>query len=192
MPGTLRSGIAITATVLVAAAAAEALLIAFLVRSEGLSTTTTTLVAFAMAALAVIAAGAVYVLRRPADAIESVTLALRALESGDLSHRMRPATAGDSHALTDAFNRTADTVVEIIDDLKVERNKLAAVLETMADGVVLVNSDDHVTLINRAARYMFVLAPGPSTTVIDEDRLRDHELQQMVKTCRRTGERQHK
>ena len=52
--------------------------------------------------------------------------------------------------LIDAFNQTAATLRNTIEELSEERNKLSAILDTMADGVVVIEADGRIELMNRA------------------------------------------
>jgi two-component system phosphate regulon sensor histidine kinase PhoR len=108
------------------------------------------------AAVAVVAAGilAVYIAERTARPVRLLTQVVERVADGDLSARLLPTTQDEVGILTRAFNQMADRLREMVDSLADERSRLAAVLEHMADGVVIADSDGRVRLINPAARRM--------------------------------------
>lgn len=75
-------------------------------------------------------------------------------------------------------------------DLSGERNRLSAVMETMSDGVIVVDSSGDVDLLNGAAATLFGADPGvdPETPLSVGH---DHELRQLVSACRSAGEPQY-
>ncbi len=148
------------------------------------------LVILATGALTVASAVVVWRMRRSVEVIQTITLGLQRLQSGRLPQRVTFPEPEETRDLAEAFNRAAESVRAAISDLEGERNRLAAVLDTMADGVLIVDQDDSITLSNQAARSLLMLpslngpAPSPGS------RLRDHDLQQVALLCRETGERQ--
>jgi len=73
------------------------------------------------------------------------------LASGDLDARSRLPTADDLGDLGRALNYMADELRDRVNDLADERSRLEAVLENMADGVVITDDRGRVSLINPAA-----------------------------------------
>ena len=47
--------------------------------------------------------------------------------------------------LAESFNRMAETFSNVFEELSSERNTLSAILDTMADGVIVVDENDEVT-----------------------------------------------
>ncbi len=120
-----------------------------------------------------------YLARRTSRSIRSVAEGARHLAKGDLEYRVQALAQDETQDLADAFNAMAGTLREMITVLSTERNKLSLVLESMADGVVMIGSDGEVELINRAAQEILDV-----DAKVEGDRfmelVRDHELQQMV------------
>lgn len=60
----------------------------------------------------------------------------------------------DARELADAFDRLSRTVRRRSDDLALERRLLEAVMETMSEGVVVVDSESAVRMINQSAQRL--------------------------------------
>jgi two-component system phosphate regulon sensor histidine kinase PhoR len=73
------------------------------------------------------------------------------LAEGDLDARLHLTSDDDLGDLGRAFNFMADELRDRVNDLAGERGRLEAVLENMADGVVITDDRGQVSLINPAA-----------------------------------------
>ena len=121
--------------------------------------------------------------RRSSRSIREVTQGIERIDAGDLGHRIRTDSNGQTSELVAAFNRMATSLTSMMGDLSGERNKLSAVMETMSDGVIVVDSSGDVEFLNGAATTLFGVDPG----VGPEAPLsvgHDHELRQLVAACR--------
>ena len=143
--------------------------------------------ATAVAASAVVACLSV---SRSSQSIREVTAGIDRIDAGDLDHRIRTDASGETGELVTAFNRMATSLTSMMGDLSGERNKLSAVMETMSDGVIVVDSSGDVELLNGAAATLFGVDPGvdPETPLSIGY---DHELRQLVAACREAGEPQY-
>ena len=128
--------------------------------------------------------------RKSSRSIRDVTEGIGRIDAGDLDHRIRAESSGDTDKLVAAFNRMATSLTSMMGDLSGERNKLSAVMETMSDGVIVVDSAGDVELLNGAAATLFGVDPGvdPETPLSIGY---DHELRQLVAACREAGEPQY-
>ncbi len=128
--------------------------------------------------------------RKSSRSIRDVTEGIGRIDAGDLDHRIRTDASGETGELVTAFNRMATSLTSMMGDLSGERNKLSAVMETMSDGVIVVDSSGDVELLNGAAATLFGVDPGvdPETPLSIGY---DHELRQLVAACREAGEPQY-
>ena len=128
--------------------------------------------------------------RRSSRSIGEVTEGIGRIEAGDLGHRIRTDASGETGDLVLAFNRMATSLTSMMGELSGERNKLSAVMETMSDGVIVVDSSGGVELLNGAAATLFGVDPGvdPETPLSVGH---DHELRQLVAACRSAREPQY-
>ena len=135
----------------------------------------------AVVAATVIALAIGYLLsRRTSRSVRSVTEGARRLSGGDLSHRVESLTQDETLDLADAFNNMASTLRSTIQNLSSERNKLSAILETMADGVVMVGPDGGVELVNQVARELLEIDSKDVLGRSFMELARDHELHRLV------------
>ena len=140
--------------------------------------------------MAVAAAAGALESRRAARSIREATDGIRRIDAGDLDYRIRTDANGEAADLVTAFNRMAASLTDMMRHLSGERNKLSAVLETMSDGVIVVDPSGEVELINGAAATLFGIDPSldrhtPFSVGYD------HELHQLVAACRAAREPQY-
>ena len=120
---------------------------------------------------------------RSLGSVQAVTQASHRLEQGDFDYRVPAGAYDEARQLTDSFNRMADTVKGAIGQLSAERDTLSAVLDTMADGVIVTEPAGHVVLLNPAARDMLGIGAdrveGPRLVEL----VRDNEIHQVINNC---------
>jgi len=106
-----------------------------------------------VAALTALGAGvlALLIAERIARPVRQLTDVVERMASGDLSARLLPVTHDEVGVLTRSFNQMSDRLRGTIGKLVEERSRLTAVLDNMADGVVITDGDGRVRLINPAA-----------------------------------------
>ena len=127
---------------------------------------------------------------RPIDALTGVAGAMAA---GDLDRRSDPRGTDEIGRLGLAFNRMADELSETIEIISDERARLAAILETMGDGLLVIDHDGMILLANSAAeRLLQPYARPPRDGRRREVRGRaliavaiDHELDGLVRETQR-------
>ena len=95
--------------------------------------------------------------------------------------------------LAAAFDLMAGDLQRVIQQTQAERERLFAVLERNADGVLAVDADGQVRFLNAAARSLLEL--GERSPTVDLARsfmtvVRDHELDALLKQCQATGAQQ--
>ena len=85
----------------------------------------------------------------------------------------------------------ATSLRDLVRDLSVERGKLTAVLNTMADGVVVIDGNGTIVLVNHAAEEILNIVGGDVPGRRFTEIIRDHNLQQLVARCAERREVQH-
>lgn len=115
--------------------------------------------------------------------------AMRRIASGDFNLRTAEFTSVTLSGLQAPFSAMTEALATLFAQLADHRGQLAAVLDTMADGVILVDSENRIALSNRAAQDLLAFE-APSGTPLSSI-LRDHELRALVMLCRESGQRQH-
>jgi two-component system phosphate regulon sensor histidine kinase PhoR len=87
--------------------------------------------------------------------IEALTIVAQQMSGGNFKNLDFPKAPQELSELTDALIVMADQLGAQIDALTSERAKLSAVLNQMTDGVMIVDADGRVQLINPAAERLF-------------------------------------
>lgn len=128
--------------------------------------------------------------------INRLTVLTSAMAAGQLDRRADPRGNDEIGRLGLAFNRMADELGETISIISDERAKLAALLETMGDGLLMIDHDGTIALANSAAERL--LTPiGRLTGIAPRQDVRgralievahDHELTRLVREARQQGQ----
>jgi two-component system phosphate regulon sensor histidine kinase PhoR len=128
--------------------------------------------------------------------INRLTGLTSAIAAGRLDRRIDPRGNDEIGRLGLAFNRMADELGETISIISDERAKLAALLETMGDGLLMIDHDGTIALANSAAERL--LTPlGRLTGIAPRQEVRgralievahDHELTRLVREARQQGQ----
>ena len=117
---------------------------------------------------------------RTSRSIGALTEGARQLTAGELDYRVQAQGRDETQELAQAFNRMAVSLRNLVRDLSVERGKLTAVLNTMADGVVVIDGSGRIVLVNHAAEESLNLTGGDVLDRRFTEIIRDHNLQQLV------------
>jgi two-component system phosphate regulon sensor histidine kinase PhoR len=97
----------------------------------------------------------------------------------DLSVRTRVHTSDEVGALAAALDRLADSLHRTVQNLGSERDRLAGILETMAEGVLLTDPNGRIVLANSSLRSM-VGASGQLIGKEPIEAIRNDELAEMI------------
>ena len=138
-------------------------------------------VALAIACAGLAAAGLAFWLGRGiADPIRRLTRLAGAMAEGDLTARASVSARDEVGELGRAFNRMADRLAETIDNISAERNRLSAILEAVADGLVMTDADGRVLLLNPGAERLLRASWGQVVGQPFIEVSRDHELTDLL------------
>lgn len=122
--------------------------------------------------------------------LRSLTAAVTHLESGRYVETIPGRRLDEIGRLSNAFNRMAAQISAQIKELSGERSKLSAVLSTMTDGILIVDADGLVELINPAAERLFSISASESLGKSLTEVIRHHVLVDLWQKTRSTGEQQ--
>ena len=142
----------------------------------------------ALAALVFVAlAVCLLITSRISRSVRDVWQGAQRVAEGDLEHRIPAPVSGEGRELADAFNQIAAAMGDAVGNLTAERNKTTALLDLMADGVLVIDGYGNVSLLNRAAESLLgVRAPDAVGSGVAEI-VRDHELQTLVRGALESG-----
>lgn len=105
----------------------------------------------------------------------------------DLTVRTRLRQGDEVGALAEALDALADGLAASLRSLGTERDRLNAILEAMAEGVLVTDRSGALTLVNRAAREVF----GVGREALGQrpiEALRNAELHELIEATRADGE----
>jgi two-component system phosphate regulon sensor histidine kinase PhoR len=133
---------------------------------------------------------AVLIAERIARPIRRLTRAAERVAEGDLNARLFLTSRDEVGQLAAAFNHMADQLHEKVTTLGGERSRLAAVLERMADGVLITDGGGHVQLINPAASRLLDTTEGNALGHSFAQVVRNYRLIELWQACRDEGKEQ--
>ncbi|RKY42386.1 MAG: PAS domain-containing sensor histidine kinase [Candidatus Makaraimicrobium thalassicum] len=113
-------------------------------------------IAFCIAVVA--SSGAARFISKP---IEDISSAARKIAAGDFSKRISLRTKDEIGGLAGAFNDMSKEICSKIEELKDNKARLEAVLLSMFDGVMVVDSRGMILLMNRALKNILAVEHAP-------------------------------
>ncbi|MCR4295158.1 MAG: cell wall metabolism sensor histidine kinase WalK, partial [Elusimicrobia bacterium] len=120
--------------------------------------------------------------------LEEMAAVARRLAAGEYGARVRGPLGGDERALLgETLNALAARVEETVGELSRDRSRLAAVLDQMAEGVVAVDAEGRILLVNPALSRLLGLGPAQARGRGYLESLRHHGLAELVGEALRGG-----
>lgn len=86
--------------------------------------------------------------------IRQLTRASREIASGEFNHKISVGTKDESGQLAHAFNEMSSKLKDMLATVSEDRARLTGILDNMADGVVLTDTEGNIVLTNNAARTL--------------------------------------
>lgn len=120
--------------------------------------------------------------------IRKLTVASERIALGELRQKITVETKDEMGQLAQAFNEMSLKLKEMVGTISGERARLATILDNMADGVIITDSEGNILLANNAAEKLFNI-----NNVIDKpliEVVRDHEIDEILKLCLKTAKTQ--
>lgn len=151
----------------------------------------TLIISLAMVAttlLAIVAAG--LIARATTRPIREITKASKRITSGELGQQIPVRTKDETGQLAQAFNEMSSGLNRLVGDISAERTKLQTVLANMTDGVILTDTEGKIVLANQAIERLFNFREKDVITKPLIEAVRDHEADEILKLCLRTGQTQ--
>ena len=133
---------------------------------------------------------ALLIAERIAQPLRQLTHLAERLAQGDFSGRLLPTTQDEVGKLARAFNQMADQIQVKITTLAEERSRLAAVLEHMADGVIITTGEGRVQLINPVAARLLGTIETAALGCSFAQVARHYQLIELWRRSREQGEQQ--
>jgi len=145
------------------------------------------IIAMAMAAILVILA-AWLIARITTQPIRELTKVSQQIASGEFGHKILVGTKDETGQLAHAFNEMSMKLKDMLATISEDRTRLSSILDNMADGVILTDSEGNIIVTNKAAQSLFSIKDN-----IAQDRplievVREHELSDLINQCLETGQ----
>jgi two-component system phosphate regulon sensor histidine kinase PhoR len=131
---------------------------------------------------------ALAIAERTARPVRELTEVAERMANGDLSARLYSSSRDEIGQLTHAFNHMADQLRAQMNTLAEERGRLAAVLDHMADGVLITDETGQVQLINVTACRLFDTTEDKALGRTFAQVVPHHQLIELWKRCHEQGE----
>ncbi len=119
------------------------------------------------------------------ETVRPVTDAARRMQEGDLSVRARVGKGEDVGQLGAAFDQLAGSFSKTVGELRGERDLVSRILDGMQEGVLLLDKEGKVALMNPALREMLLLTADVSGQPLLEV-VRHAELKELLDKARKT------
>lgn len=135
-----------------------------------------------MVGAAVCAAGVTLVVsRKITRPIEQMKDAAKRFATGQLDHRVPVPDSEELAELAGALNETADRLKRTIETITNQKNQLEAILSSMAEGVIAVDSDGRVVSINKKAALLLDIDVVSATGHSIEETIRNVDIQRFMR-----------
>ncbi len=122
--------------------------------------------------------------RRITRPIARITRMAQAITEGRLDERAPEASIAEVHQLGQALNALAQSVERHLTALRAERNRATAILESMAEGVVALDAQGRVLLMNASAASFVGTSAEQALGKPLMDVFRHHELDELIRRVR--------
>ena len=131
---------------------------------------------------------AIRLANRIASPLEDLRRQSGAVAIGRLDARLTPSGPPEIAAAGDAFNAMTEALRRETTERDRARQRLEAVLTTLADGVVITDADSNVLLLNWAAAALMRVDPAESIGQRFAVISRDHEMMSLLRSALDEGE----
>ncbi|MCD4804847.1 MAG: cell wall metabolism sensor histidine kinase WalK, partial [Desulfobacterales bacterium] len=139
--------------------------------------------------IAVFAAGvSLFISKRISKPIEEMKKGAERFARGDLNYRMPASDTEEMRGLAEAMNQMAAQLDDRIKTVIKQRNELEAVLSSMKEGVIAVDTDEIIISINHSAASMFKSRSSDLEQRSIQEVIRNSELQKIIKKAISSGE----
>jgi two-component system phosphate regulon sensor histidine kinase PhoR len=133
---------------------------------------------------------AIQISKTTTEPVKKLTQMSKRIAEGELEQKIRISSRDEVSELAGTFNQMAARLREMVGLLTTERDKMSAILSNMADGILVVDGESKVSMINRAAGRMFQLSPHKAAGYTFIEVVHDHEIDDILQRCLKTGEQQ--
>jgi len=113
--------------------------------------------------------------------VEQMTEVAKHFASGDLNLKLPISSTTELAELANSLNEMARQLNCRIDTITEERSQIQAILSSMIEGVLAVDSTGHIVSINKAAANLLNIDASKSQKLSIEEAIRNPQLQEYIK-----------
>ena len=124
------------------------------------------------------------------SALSEMSLRMQAMECGEYDQHISYQAHGATKELVSAFNDMAESVSLVIADATADRDRFSIVLSCMADGIMVVDRDARINLINTAAQRIFRLNEAEAVGRSFIEATHNADVFALLRTCLESGKQQ--
>jgi two-component system phosphate regulon sensor histidine kinase PhoR len=118
--------------------------------------------------------------RRISGQMREIKTGAERLAAGDFSHALLVPKVEEFASVAESINRMAEELDDKLRTLTNERNEREAVLSSMVEGVLAVDTDERVIAVNAAAARLLDTAPAAAEGKAIQEVVRNPDLQYVV------------
>lgn len=122
--------------------------------------------------------------------LKKLTKMSGSIADGELDQEIQVSSRDEVGELAKAFNQMAARLKEMVSLITTERDRMAAILSNMGDGIFTVDGDSRITTVNRAAQKFLQLSENEVLGHTFAEVVRDYELDGILQRCLKTKEQQ--
>jgi len=115
---------------------------------------------------------------------------MQSIARGEYSQKLSPYVFGTNNDLAVVFNDMAVSVEKVIAAATADRDRFSIVLSHMADGILVVDRDTRITLINTAAQRIFKLSEHEAIGRSFIEASHNAEVYSVLRLCLDSGKQQ--
>lgn len=122
--------------------------------------------------------------------VRQITEAAGGIASGKLDQQIPVRSKDEIGRLGRAFNEMSSSLKTTVELIENERSKLATILSSLTDGVIMTDSEGRILLANPAAERLFNFRMATVSNCPLIEAAHDHEIDNLLKKCLVTGSEQ--
>ena len=122
--------------------------------------------------------------------IRELTKASREIASGEFSHKISVGTKDEAGQLAHAFNEMSSKLKEMVATISDDKARLSGILDNMADGILLADTEGNITLTNNAARTLLNIGSKKTEGRPLIEIVREYEFNNLLDDCLKTMQEQ--
>ncbi len=128
-----------------------------------------------------------FVSRRISKPLEDMTRGVEYFTKGELDYRLPVPKNKEINRLASELNAMARQLSEKIQTIEFQKNEQQAVLQSMAEGVLAVDGEEKIIMLNTAARNLLGVDGGTAEGSYIQEVIRNTQLQKIISQTLNTG-----